>query len=64
MGRPRKTETGLAEAAEYLYSIADVFKPADDEAGKLVRESRTLLDVSVACLFDAHRRNALVKLRA
>ena len=56
-GRP-KEPTGIADAAEWLYSIFDEFKPVDEAASKHINEARVLLDVAVDCAFNAVACNA------
>jgi hypothetical protein len=62
-GRPRQEATGVNDAAEFLYSIIEEFKPADEGVAKLLKEATTLLDVSVSLLIDAMARNRAVAAR-
>ncbi len=61
-GRPRLEATGVNHAAEFLYSIIEEFKPADEGVAKLLKAT-TLLDVSVSLLIDAMARNRAVGAR-
>ncbi len=60
-GRPKQEATGVNHAAEFLYSIIDELKPADEGVAKLVKEATTLLDVSVSLLIDAMARQRALK---